>query len=100
MSDKIAFLEYEQKLGGIMDIAESHPPKGAPLQPEMGLTSLFKRVNQQHFRYDFGRMATIRVLLFDSNFGNTTGLGERVVPRLRERAPCGQREPGDGIHAT
>ena len=75
MSDKIAFLEYEQKHGGIMDIAESHPPKGAPLQPEMGLTSLFKRVNQQHFRYDFGRMATIRVLLFDPNFGNTTDRG-------------------------
>ena len=55
-----------------MDTAESHPPRGAPLQPEMGLTPLFKRVNQQYFRYDFGRMATIRVLLFDSNFGNTT----------------------------
>ena len=29
-----------------------------------------------------------------------TGMGERVVPRLRELAPCGQREAGGGIHAT
>ena len=29
-----------------------------------------------------------------------TGLGKRVVPRLRELAPRGQRESGGGIHAT
>ena len=29
-----------------------------------------------------------------------TGLGKRVVPRLRELAPCGQRESGSGIHTT
>ena len=29
-----------------------------------------------------------------------TGLGKIVVPRLRELAPCGQRESGGGIHAT
>ena len=28
------------------------------------------------------------------------GLGKRVGPRLRELAPCGQREPGGGTHAT
>ena len=32
--------------------------------------------------------------------GDCTGLGKRVVPRLRELAPRGQREPGGGIHAT
>ena len=30
----------------------------------------------------------------------TTGLGKRVVPRLRELAPRNQMESGDGIHAT
>ena len=29
-----------------------------------------------------------------------TGPSERVVPRLRELAPRGQREPGGGIHVT
>ena len=29
-----------------------------------------------------------------------TGLGNIVVPRLRELAPGGQRESGGGIHAT
>ena len=29
-----------------------------------------------------------------------TGLGKRVVPRLRELAPSGQRESGGGIHTT
>ena len=29
-----------------------------------------------------------------------TGLGKRVVPRLRDLAPRGQRESGGGIHAT
>ena len=29
-----------------------------------------------------------------------TGLGKRVVPRLREFAPHSQRESGGGIHAT
>ena len=29
-----------------------------------------------------------------------TGLGKRVVPRLRELAHHGQRETGGGIHAT
>ena len=29
-----------------------------------------------------------------------TGLGKRVVPRLRELAPRGERESGGGIHAT
>ena len=29
-----------------------------------------------------------------------TELGKRVVPRLRELALRGQREPGGGIHAT
>ena len=35
-------------------------------------------------------------------FVNTycTGLGQRVVPRLRELAPCGQRESGGGIHQS
>ena len=28
------------------------------------------------------------------------GLDKRVVPRLRELAPHGQMESGDGIHAT
>ena len=30
----------------------------------------------------------------------STGLGKKVVPRLRELAPCSQRESGGGIHAT
>ena len=30
----------------------------------------------------------------------STGLGKRVVPRLRELAPHSQRESGGGIHAT
>ena len=30
----------------------------------------------------------------------STGVGKRVVPRLRELAPSGQRESGGGIHAT
>ena len=30
----------------------------------------------------------------------TTGLGKKVVPRLRELVPCGQRESGGGIHTT
>ena len=29
-----------------------------------------------------------------------TGLGKRVVPRLRELGPSGQRESGGGIHTT
>ena len=29
-----------------------------------------------------------------------TGMGKKVVPRLRELAPRGQRESGGGIHAT
>ena len=29
-----------------------------------------------------------------------TGLGKRVVPRLRELVPCGQRESEGVIHAT
>ena len=29
-----------------------------------------------------------------------TRLGKRVIPRLLELAPCGQRESGVGIHAT
>ena len=29
-----------------------------------------------------------------------TGLGKRVIPRLRELAPRGQRKSGGGIHAT
>ena len=31
---------------------------------------------------------------------NTTELGYKVGPRLRELAPCGQREPGRGNHET
>ena len=29
-----------------------------------------------------------------------TGMAKKVVPRLRELAPRGQRESGGGIHAT
>ena len=29
-----------------------------------------------------------------------TGMGKRIVPRLRELATRGQRESGGGIHAT
>ena len=32
--------------------------------------------------------------------GLYTGIGERVVPRLRELAPRGLREPGGRFHAT
>ena len=34
-----------------------------------------------------------------AELGNT-GLGKKVVPRLRELAPRGQRESGSGIHVT
>ena len=33
-------------------------------------------------------------------FLRSTGLGKRVVSRLRELAPHGKRESGGGIHAT
>ena len=43
-----------------------------------------------------GIILSIRVTyLFDC-----TGVGKRMVPRLRELAPHGQRESGGGIHAT
>ena len=35
-----------------------------------------------------------------SDVVSSTGLGKRVVPRLRELVPRGQRESGGGIHAT
>ena len=36
----------------------------------------------------------------DKSKQECTALGKRVVPRLRELAPSGQRESGGGIHAT
>ena len=41
------------------------------------------------WQYDFNFIVTVN-----------TGLGKRVVPRLRELTPCGQRESGGRIHAT
>ena len=41
----------------------------------------------------------VALTMYQTFVGNT-GLGKRVVPRLRELAPCGQRESGGGIHAT
>ena len=35
-----------------------------------------------------------------SDVVSSTGLGKRVVPRLRELVPCSQRESGGRIHAT
>ena len=36
----------------------------------------------------------------ETNLPFYAGLGKRVVPRLLELAPCGQRESGGRIHAT
>ena len=43
--------------------------------------------------------ALLARLVHPFNFQYCTGLGERVVPRLRELS-CGQRTSEGGIHAT
>ena len=49
----------------------------------------------------FPRVSTARVRFTEPLTLIYTGLGKRVVPRLRELAPPrGQREPGGGIHVT
>ena len=44
--------------------------------------------------------STFRNINWQSKSKWSTGLGKRVVPRLRELASRGQRESGGGIHAT
>ena len=46
---------------------------------------------------DSRKFATIHAIILGSIV--CTGLGKRVVPRLRELTPRGQREPGGGIRA-
>ena len=42
----------------------------------------------------------VEVFLRSISLPISTGLGKKVVPRLRELAPRGQRESGGEIHAT
>ena len=106
-----SFLSHWLSINGITERGVSKPKRGRPKTEDRkaffpALAEIECNLSCPPSR-EFAILVTLYKIgkVISSEIGNRgkvtscTELGERTVPRLRELAPCGQRESGGGIHA-